>query len=131
MKKLNYTTKEGAALVNAARKKVQEILDEEVDTILNNTLAETSDYLHAKAVEQGQISVFLDTLQLHESLKSLCDIEYAVAALNVLPVNETELAKIRHDKYANINNDLVLEILVNMALELLTEDEVLDVLLNV
>ena len=131
MKKLNYTTKERAALVNAARKKVQEILDEEVDTILNNTLAETSDYLHTKAVEQGQISVFLDSLQLHESLKSLCGIEYAVAALNVLPVNETKLSQIRHDKYADINNDLVLEILVNMALELLTEDEVLDVLLNV
>lgn len=131
MKKLNYTTKEGAALVKAARKKVQGILDEGLDTILNNPLAETSDYLHAKAVEQGQINVFLTSLELHKSLKSLCGMEYTVAALNVLPVNETELAKIRHDKYADINNDLVLEILVNMALELLTEDEVLDVLLNV
>lgn len=131
MKKLNYTTKERVALVSAARKKVQKILDEGLDAILNNPLAETSDYLHAKAVEQGQINVFLTSFELHKSLKSLCGMEYTVAALNVLPVNETELAKIRHDKYADINNDLVLEILVNMALELLTEDEVLDVLLNV
>lgn len=131
MKKLNYTTKEGAALVKAARKKVERILDDGLDAILDNPLAKTSDYLHTKAVEQGQVNVFLTSLELHKSLKSLCGMEYTVAALNVLPVNETELAKIRHDKYADINNDLVLEILVNMALELLTEDEVLDVLLNV
>lgn len=131
MKKLNYTTKEGAALVKAARKKVERILDDGLDAILDNPLAKTSDYLHTKAVEQGQVNVFLTSLELHKSLKSLCGMEYTVAALNVLPVNETELAKIRHNKYADINNDLVLEILVNMALELLTEDEVLDVLLNV
>lgn len=131
MKKLNYTSEEGTALVNAARKKVKEILDDGLDAILNNPLVATSDYLHSKAVEQAQISVFLDALHLHGSFKEICDIEYVVATLNVLPVNETKLSQIRHDKYADINNDLVYEILVNMALELLTEDEVLDVLLNV
>ena len=131
MKKLNYTTKEGAALVKAAKEKVQGILDGGLDAILNDPLATTSDYLHTKAVEQGQISIFLDSLQLHESLKSLCDLEVVSAVSNVLSEEETLKAQSAHDKYANINNDLVLEILVNMALELLTEDEVLDVLLNV
>ena len=131
MKKLNYTTKEGVALVKAARKKVERILDDGLDAILNDPLATTSDYLHTKAVEQGQISVFLDSLQLHESLKSLCDLEVVSAVSNVLSEEETLKAQSAHDKYADINNDLVLEILVNMALELLTEDEVLDVLLNV
>lgn len=131
MEKLNYTLKEGTALVNAAKKKVQGILDDGLDAILNNPLAATSDYLHSKAVEQAQISVFLDALHLHGSFKELCGLEFILGAANVLSKEETELSQVRHDRYADINNDLVYEILVNMAIDLLTDDEVLDVILNV
>lgn len=131
MEKLNYTVKEGIALVNAAKKKVQKILDDGLDAILNNPFAATSDYLHTKVVEQAQISVFLDALHLHGSFKEICDLEFISGSSNVLSEEETELSQIRHDKYADINNDLVYEILVNMAIELLTDDEILDVILNV
>lgn len=131
MEKLNYTVKEGTALVNAAKKKVQGILDDGLDAILNNPLADTQDYLHTKAVEQAQISVFLDTLHLHGSFKEICDLEFISGAANVLSKEETELSQVRHDKYADMNNNLVYELLVNMAIELLTDDEILDVILNV
>lgn len=131
MEKLNYTSKEGTALVNAAKKKVQGILDGGLDAILNNPLADTQDYLHTKAVEQSQISIFLATLQLHDTFKELCGLELISGVSNVLSEEETELSQVRHDKYAEINNDLVYEILVNIAIELLTDDEVLDVILNV
>lgn len=131
MKKVNYTMEESTALVNGAKEKVQEILDGGLDAILNNPLGDTPDYLHSKAVEQGQISVFLDSLQLHESLKSLCGIEVISAASNILSKEETLKAQSAHDKYADINNNLVCEVLVTMALELLTEDEVLEILLDV
>lgn len=131
MEKLNYTVKEGTALVNVAKKKVQKILDDGLDAILNNPLTDTQDYLHTKAVEQSQISIFLATLQLHDTFKELCDLEFISGASNVLSEEETELSQVRHDKYAEINNDLVYEILVNIAIELLTDDEVLDIILNV
>lgn len=131
MEKLNYTLKEGTALVNAAKKKVQGILDDGLDAILDNPFADTSDYLHAKAVEQAQISVFLASLRVHQSVKELCGLEFISGASNVLSEEETKLSQIKHDRYADINNDLVYEILVNMAIELLTDDEVLDILLNV
>lgn len=131
MEKLNYTVKEGTALVNVAKKKVQKILDDGLDAILNNPLADTQDYLHTKAVEQSQISIFLATLQLHDTFKELCDLEFISGASNVLSEEETELSQVRHDKYAEINNNLVYEILVNIAIELLTDDEVLDIILNV
>lgn len=131
MEKLNYTLKEGTALVNAAKKKVQGILDDGLDAILDNPLADTPDYLHTKAVEQAQISVFLDTLHLHGAFKELCGLEFILGAANVLSKEETELSQVRHDKYADMNNNLVYELLVNMAIELLTDDEVLDIILNV
>lgn len=131
MKKQNYTMEEKIALVKAARKKVERILDDGLDAILDNPLANTSDYLHSKSLEQAQISIFLDTLQLHESLKDICNLEYASAVSNVLSVDETELAKMRHDKYAAMNNTKVCEILVSMAIDLLTVDEMLDALSNV
>jgi hypothetical protein len=131
MKKENYTREEVVALVAGAKKKVQKILEGGLNTILDNPLADTPDYLHTKAVEQGQISVFIDSLQLHESLKSLCGIEVVSAVSNVLSKEETLKAQSAHNKYADINNNLVREILVTMALELLTEDEVLDILLDV
>lgn len=131
MEELNYTIEERIALISAARKKVERILDGGLDAIINNPLSETSDYLHEKAVEQAQISIFLDSLELHQSFKDLCDIEYTSAVTNVLSDKETELAKIRHEKYAAMNNNTVSEILVSVALELLDEDEVLEVLLNV
>lgn len=131
MEKLNYTLKEGTALVNAAKKKVQGILDDGLDAILNNPLTDTQDYLHTKAVEQAQISVFLDTLHLHGAFKELCGLEFISGAVNVLSKEETELSQVRHDKYADMNNNLVYELLVNMAIELLTDNEILDVILNV
>lgn len=131
MKKENYTREEVVALVAGAKKKVQKILEVGLDTILDNPLADTPDYLHTKAVEQGQISVFLDSLQLHHSLKDICAVEFISATSNVLSKEETLKAQSAHDKYAGINNNLVGEILVTMALELLTEDEVLEILLDV
>lgn len=131
MEKLNYTLKEGTALVNAAKKKVQGILDGGLDTILDNPLADTQDYLHTKAVEQAQISVFLDTLHLHGAFKELCGLEFISGAANVLSKEETELSQVRHDKYVDMNNNLVYEILLNIAIDLLTDDEILDVILNV
>lgn len=131
MKKENYTKKEVLALVNGAKKKVQKILDGGLDDILDNPLADTPDYLHTKAVEQGQISIFLDSLQLYHSLKGICEVEFVTATSNVLSKEETLKAQSAHDKYADINNNLVAEILITMALELLTEDEVQDILLNV
>lgn len=131
MEKLNYNIEEGTALINAAKKKVQGILDDGLDAILDNPLSATSDYLHTKAVEQAQISVFLDALHLHGSFKEICGLEFISGSSNVLSEEETELSQIRHDKYADINNDLVYEILVNMAIDLLTDDEVLDILINV
>ena len=84
-----------------------------------------------KAVEQAQISVFLDTLHLHGAFKELCGLEFISGAANVLSKEETELSQVRHDKYADMNNNLVYELLVNMAIELLTDNEILDVILNV
>lgn len=131
MIKENYNNKEVIALINGAKKKVQKILDGGLDTILDNPLADTPGYLHTKALEQGQISIFLDSLQLHHSLKDICDLEVVSAVSNVLSEEETLKAQSAHDKYADINNNLVSEVLVTMALELLTEDEVLEILLDV
>lgn len=131
MKKVNYTMEESTALVNGAKEKAQKILDGGLDAILNNPHEYTPDYLHTKAVEQGQISIFLDSLQLHHSLKDICALEFVSATSNVLSKEETLKAQSAHDKYADINNNLVFEILVTMALELLTEDEVLEILLDV
>lgn len=127
MEKLNYTIKEGTALINTAKKKIQGILDDELDAILDNPLADTQDYLHTKAVEQAQISVFLDVLHLHGSFTELCGLEFISGATNILSEEETELSQVRYDKYADINNDLVYEILLKIAIELLTDDEILDV----
>ena len=131
MKKLNYTVEESIALINAAKEKVQKILDVELEDILNDSRATTTEYLHKKAIEQGQIDIFLTTLQLHESFKDICNLEYVIATTNVVSKEEIILAQTRHDNYADMNNDLVFEILVNMALELLTIDEMLDALSNV
>nr|DAL87354.1 MAG TPA: hypothetical protein [Caudoviricetes sp.] len=131
MKKENYTREEVVALVAGAKKKVQKILEVGLEDILDNPLADTPDYLHTKAVEQGQISIFLDSLQLHHSLKDICELEGVTATVNVLSKEETLKAKSAHDKYADIDNNLVSEVLVTMALELLTEDEVLEILLDV
>lgn len=131
MKKENYTREEVVALVAGAKKKVQKILEVGLEDILDNPLADTPDYLHTKAVEQGQISIFLDSLQLLHSLKDICELEFISATSNVLSKEETLKAQSAHDKYADINNNLVSEVLVTMALELLTEDEVLEILLDV
>lgn len=127
MIELELTKEQCQMVIKMAEKKVAKILEKGMNEVFGTaaTIKESqrTSYLHDKALEQCQINVFLKTLKVHDAIKDICTLEKHYRK----EVPETVKEKITdtHDAYADLNNDYVVYILTQLALDILDEEEIL------
>lgn len=73
-----------------------------------------------------QINVFLKTLKVHDAIKDICKLENEHSV-----ITEGEQAQYSVDvynRYVDLHNDYVCQILVELALDILDEEEIQEII---
>lgn len=130
VKQLELTQDQCEEIIGAAEDKVDEILDGGIEKVLAKTLfispKQRTDYLHDKALEQMQINVFLKTLRVHDAIIDICKLEDEHS--NITEGEQAQYAVDRYNRYVELHNEYVCQILVELALDILDEEEIEEIL---
>ena len=130
VKELELTQDQCEEIIGAAEDKVDAILKGGIEAVLAKTLfispKQRTDYLHDKALEQMQINVFLKTLKVHEAMTDICELEAEHS--KITEDVQAQYAIDRYNRYVDLHNDYVCQILVELALDILDEDEIQEIL---
>lgn len=130
VKELELTQDQCEEIIGAAEDKVDKILDGGIEKVLAKTLfispKQRTDYLHDKALEQMQINIFLKTLRVHDAIIDICELEDNHS--EITEGEQSQYAIDRHNRYVDLHNDYVCQILVELALDILGEDEIQEIL---
>lgn len=130
VKQLELTQDQCEEIIGAAEAKVDDILDGGIKKVLAKTLfsspKQRTDYLHNKALEQMQINAFLTTLRVHDAIIDICKLEGEYS--NITEGEQSQYAIDRHNRYVELHNDYVCQILVELALDILDEEEIQEIL---
>lgn len=130
VKELELTQDQCEEIIGAAEDKVDAILDGGIEKVLAKTLfispKQRTDYLHDKALEQMQINVFLKTLKVHEAMTDICELEAEHS--KITEGVQSQYAVDVYNRYVDLHNEYVCQILVELALDILDEDEIQEIL---
>lgn len=130
VKELELTQDQCEAIIGAAEDKVGEILDGGIEKIPAKTLfispKQGIDYLHDKTLEQMQINVFLKTMRVHDAIGDICELEAEHS--KITEGAQAQYAVDVYNRYVDLHNDYVCQILVELALDILDEDEIQEIL---
>lgn len=130
VKELELTQDQCEEIIGAAEDKVDEILDGDMEKVLAKTLfispKQRNDYLHDKALEQMQINVFLKTLRVHDAILDICKLEDNHSKIS--EEKQSQYAIDVYNRYVELHNEYVCQILVELALDILSEDEIQEIL---
>lgn len=130
VKQLELTQDQCEEIIGAAEAKVDDILDGGIEKVLAKTLfispKQRIDYLHDKALEQMQINAFLKTLRVHDAIIDICKLEDEHS--NITEGEQPQYAIDRYNRYVDLHNDYVCQILVELALDILDEEEIEEIL---
>ena len=130
MIEVKLTQEQSEAAIQMAEEKVDRILEEEPKEVLKTAMtlngSQIESYLHNKALEQCQINVFLKLLKVHDAIKDICTLEKHY--IKEVPEKVKEKVSDMHDKYADLNNDYVVYVLTQLALDILDNDEIYEIL---
>ena len=130
VKELELTQDQCEKIIGAAENKVGEIIDGGIEKVLAKTLfispKQRTDYLHDKALEQMQINVFLKTLSVHDAISDICKLE--AERSKITEGAQAQYAVDVYNRYVDLHNDYVCQILVELALDILDEDELQEIL---
>ena len=130
VKELELTQDQCEEIIGAAEDKVDKILKEGIDEVLAKTLFISSKqrtaYLHDKALEQMQINVFLKTLKVHDAILDICKLEAEHS--KITEGEQSQYAVDVYNRYVDLHNDYVCQILVELALDILDEEEIQEIL---
>lgn len=130
VKELELTQDQCEEIIGAAENKVDEILDGGMEKVLAKTLfispKQRTAYLHDKALEQMQINVFLKTLKVHDAITDICKLE--AERSTITEGAQSQYAVDVYNRYVDLHNDYVCQILVELALDILDEDEIQEIL---
>lgn len=130
VKELELTQDQCDEIIGAAEDKVYKILKEGIDGVLAKTLfispKQRTAYLHDKALEQMQINVFLETLKVHDEITDICKIENKYS--KITEGEQAQYAVVVYNRYVELHNEYVCQILVELALDILDEDEIQEIL---
>ena len=131
VKELELTQDQCEEIIGAAEDKVDKILDGGIEKVLAKTLfispKQRTDYLHNKALEQMQINVFLKTLKVHDAILDICKLESEHSEITENE-QQAQYAVEAHNRYVDLHNEYVCQILVELALDILDEDEIQEIL---
>ena len=130
IKELELTQEQCKAIIEAADNKIDKILKAGMQEVIAKTLfispEQITDYLHDKALEQMQINIFLKTLQVHDAIIDICKLEDEHS--KITQGKYSQYAIDRHNKYVDLHNDYVCQILVELALDILDDEEIQEIL---
>lgn len=130
MIEVKLTQEQSEAAIQMAEEKVDRILEEEPKEVLKTAMtlngSQIESYLHNKALEQCQINVFLKLLKVHDAIKDICTLEKHY--IKEVPEEVKEKVSDTHDAYADLNNDYVVYVLTQLALDILDNDEIYEIL---
>ena len=130
MIEIKLTQEQSEAAIEMAEEKIDRILEEEPKEVLKTAMtlngSQMESYLHNKALEQCQINVFLKLLKVHDAIKDICTLEKHY--IKEVPEKVKEKVSDMHDKYADLNNDYVVYVLTQLALDILDADEIYEIL---
>lgn len=130
VKELELTQDQCEEIIGAAEDKVDKILKEGIDEVLAKTLfispKQRTAYLHDKALEQMQINVFLKTLKVHDAIVDICKLEDEHKVIT--EGEQLQYVVDVYNRYVDLHNDYVCQILVELALDILDEDEIQEIL---
>lgn len=129
VKELELTQDQCEEIIGAAEDKVDKILKEGIE-VLAKTLfispKQRTAYLHDKALEQMQINVFLKTLKVHDVITDICKMENEHSVIT--EGEQAQYAVDVYNRYVELHNEYVCQILVELALDILDEDEIQEIL---
>lgn len=130
VKELELTQDQCEEIIGAAEDKVDKILKGGIEEVLAKTLFISSKqrtaYLHDKALEQMQIDVFLKTLKVHDAIVDICKLEDEHSVIT--EGEQAQYAVDVYNRYVELHNEYVCQILVELALDILDEEEIQEVL---
>lgn len=130
VKELELTQEQCEEIIGAAEDKVDRILDAGMEEVLAKTLfispKQRTDYLHEKAVEQMQINIFLKTLRVHDAITDICELEGAHS--EIAQGEQSKYSIDIYNRYVDLHNEYVCQILVELALDILDEEEIEEIL---
>ena len=130
MIEIGLTQEQSEAAIEMAEEKIDIILEkgpkEVLETVMTLNVSQIESYLHDKALEQCQITAFLKLLKVHDAIKDICTLEKHY--IKEVPEKVKEKVSDMHDKYADLNNDYVVYVLTQLALDILDADEIYEIL---
>lgn len=130
VKELELTQDQCEEIIGAAEDKVDKILKESIEEVFAKTLfispKQRTAYLHDKALEQMQINVFLKTLKVHDAITDICKLENEHS--KIIDGEQVQYAVDVYNRYVELHNEYVCQILVELALDILDEDEIQEIL---
>lgn len=129
MIEIGLTQEQSEAAIEMAEEKIDIILEkgpkEVLETVMTLNVSQIESYLHDKALEQCQINAFLKLLKVHDAIKDICTLEKHY--IKEVPEKAKEEISDMHDAYADLNNNYVVYMLTQLALDIL-DDEIYELL---
>ena len=130
MMEIGLTQEQSEAAIEMAEEKIDIILEkgpkEVLETVMTLNVSQIESYLHDKALEQCQINAFLKLLKVHDAIKDICTLEKHY--IKEVPEKAKEEISDMHDAYADLNNNYVVYMLTQIALDILDDDEIYELL---
>lgn len=130
MIEIGLTQEQSEAAIEMAEEKIDIILEkgpkEVLETVMTLNVSQIESYLHDKALEQCQINAFLKLLKVHDAIKDICTLEKHY--IKEVPEKAKEEISDMHDAYADLNNNYVVYVLTQLALDILDDDEIYELL---
>ena len=130
MIEIGLTQEQSEAAIEMAEEKIDIILEkgpkEVLETVMTLNVSQIESYLHDKALEQCQINAFLKLLKVHDAIKDICTLEKHY--IKEVPEKAKEEISDMHDAYADLNNNYVVCMLTQLALDILDDDEIYELL---
>lgn len=130
MIEIGLTQEQSEAAIEMAEEKIDIILEkgpkEVLETVMTLNVSQIESYLHDKALEQCQINAFLKLLKVHDAIKDICTLEKHY--IKEVPEKSKEEISDMHDAYADLNNNYVVYMLTQLALDILDDDEIYELL---
>ena len=130
MIEIGLTQEQSEAAIEMAEEKIDIILEkgpkEVLETVMTLNVSQIESYLHDKALEQCQINAFLKLLKVHNAIKDICTLEKHY--IKEVPEKAKEEISDMHDAYADLNNNYVVYMLTQLALDILDDDEIYELL---
>ena len=130
MIEITVTQEQSEAAIEMAEEKIDIILEkgpkEVLETVMTLNVSQIESYLHDKALEQCQINAFLKLLKVHDAIKDICTLEKHY--IKEVPEKAKEEISDMHDAYADLNNNYVVYMLTQLALDILDDDEIYELL---